>query len=240
MTLYGMLSLYRQSYYYLYLGLIGSKTILVEFLTVERLKAFSDSVLLVAITILAYNLAPPSLINGRLSGNEVQSFLDNVYGLISSFFVIFVFWVLYTKILDYMKKPDDIVILTSLTFFILVLLIPVFTLAEFQYKSLQSVVSLALLQITNDLLLVLLWVYLIKHKKHLMTQEGDLISTTDNRYMYSRLTIIPCLYIVTIGIAFFVSIRIAAIFPVIIVPAMVLLSRVFGSKKNRKKNTTNL
>jgi hypothetical protein len=34
-------------------------------------------------------------------------------------------------------------------FFILVLLITVFSLAQFQYRSLQSVVSLALLQIIN-------------------------------------------------------------------------------------------
>jgi hypothetical protein len=60
---------------------------LTNLLTVERLKVFSDSVLLVAITILAYNLSPPSLINGKLSGVEIQAFLDNVYGLISSFFV---------------------------------------------------------------------------------------------------------------------------------------------------------
>ena len=125
-------------------------------LTVERLRVFSDSVLLVAITILAYNLAPPSLINGKLSGIETQSFLDNVYGLISSFFVISFFWVLYTKILDYVIEVDDIIVVTSLIFFILVLLIPVFTLAQFQYRNLQSVLSLALLQIINGFSL-LLW-----------------------------------------------------------------------------------
>jgi uncharacterized membrane protein len=116
-----------------------------KLLTVERLKVFADSVLLVAITILAYNLSPPSLINGKLTGVELQSFLDNVYGLISSFFVISIFWVLYTKILDYVRETEDIMILTSLVFFILILLIPVFSLAQFQYRNLQSVVSLALL-----------------------------------------------------------------------------------------------
>ena len=73
--------------------------VLTRLLTVERLRVFSDSVLLVAITILAYNLTPPSLINGKLSGIETQSFLNNVYGLLSSFFVISFFWLLYTKIL---------------------------------------------------------------------------------------------------------------------------------------------
>jgi hypothetical protein len=69
-----------------------------------------------------------------------------------------------------------------------------------------------------------------------MTQEGELSSITDNRYMYSRLAIIPCLYIITIGIAFFISVKIAVVFPVIIVPAMISLAKVFGSKK-RRENT---
>jgi uncharacterized membrane protein len=210
-----------------------------KLLTVERLKVFADSVLLVAITILAYNLSPPSLINGKLTGVELQSFLDNVYGLISSFFVISIFWVLYTKILDYVRETDDIMILTSLVFFILILLIPVFSLAQFQYRNLQSVVSLALLQIINGSLLLLLWTYLIKHRKKLMTEkEGEeQLSTDDYKYMYSRLALIPCLYLITVAIAFFVSIQVAGIFPIIIVPVMALLAKVFGSKM-RRENTS--
>jgi hypothetical protein len=56
--------------------------------------------------------------------------------------------------------------------------------------------------------------------------------------MYSRLAVIPCTYLITIPLAFFVSIQVAAIFPVIIVAAMVLLSKVFGSKKEMEN--TNL
>jgi uncharacterized membrane protein len=69
--------------------------------------------------------------------------------------VIFIFWVLYTKVLDYSKEPDEIVVLISSAFFILILLVPVFSLAEFQYENLQSVISLAVLQIINGLLLIL-------------------------------------------------------------------------------------
>lgn len=205
-----------------------------KLLTIDRLRTFSDSVLLVAITILAYNLSPPSLINGKLSGVELQSFLNNVYGLISSFSAISVFWLLYTKILDYMKEVDDVVILLSLIFFILVLLIPVFSLAQFQYRNLQSVISLALLQIINGLLLLSIWTYIIKHRKKLMIEGG--LNTSDDRYMYSRLVIIPCIYLVTIAIAFFLSIYLASTFPVIIIPTMIVLARVFGSKKIKNTN----
>jgi hypothetical protein len=71
-----------------------------------------------------------------------------------------------------------------------------------------------------------------------MTQGEELI-TIAKRYMYSRLTLIPGLYIITIAIAIFVDIQVAAIFPVIIIPAMILLGRVFGPEK-KKKDITNL
>lgn len=207
-----------------------------EFLNVERLKTFSDSVLLVAITILAYNLVPPPILNGQLNDVEEQSFLDNFYGLVSSFSMISVFWVLYTKVLDYTKEVDEIVIFTSLVFFILVLLVPVFSLAQFQYENLQSVVSLAVLQITNGLLLILLWTYLLRYRDRLMVQEE--LSTYIKKCMYRRLALIPCLYIITIAIGLIISIQAAIIFPVVIIPAMILQGRVFCSET--KKNSTNL
>ena len=204
------------------------KSIVTHFLSIERLKTFSDSVLLVALTILAYNLIPPSFLNDELVDVEVESFFDNTFGLISSFPVIFVFWVLYTKILDYMKEPDEIVVLISLAFFLLVLLVPVFSLAEFQYENLQSVISLAVLQIINGLLLILLWIYLTRHRSRLMAQEE--LNITTKSYMFSRLVLIPSLYVITIAIAFFFGIKTAAIFPVIVIPTMILLGRIFSQK----------
>jgi uncharacterized membrane protein len=144
----------------------------------------------------------------------------------------------YAKILDYVSEIDDIVIFTSLVFFILVLLIPVFSLAQFQYRNLQAVISLALLQIINGSLLLLLWTYLIKHRKDLMTKdkgEGQL-TRADNRYMYSGLAVIPCLYVIAMALAFFVDIQAAAVFPIIIIPVMVSLAKLFGSKKRSGQN----
>jgi len=71
-----------------------------------------------------------------------------------------------------------------------------------------------------------------------MTEGGGELSTNDIRYMYSRLALIACIYLITIAIAFFVSIQIASIFPVAIVPSVVLLSKAFGSKKKRRENTS--
>ena len=200
--------------------------ILTSFMTTERLKTLSDSILLVSLTLLAYNLVPPSVVNGQLNADELQNFLDNLYGLISSFFVIIVFWVIYTKILDYLKESNEIVVWVSLTFFILVLLTPVFSVALFQYQVQPSITSLASLQIVNGILLVLLWIYLLRHR-NMMTIE---LKKNDNRYMYSILSVIPSLYAISIGIAF-INIQMAIIFPVIMVPTMTLLGQAFHHQK---------
>lgn len=191
-------------------------------MTTERLKTLSDSILLVALTLLAYNLVPPSVVNGQLNADEVENFLDNLYGLISSFFVIIVFWVIYTKILDHLKESNEIVVWVSLTFFILVLLTPVFSVALFQYQVQPSITSLASLQIVNGILLVLLWMYLLRHR-NMMTIE---LKKNHNRYMYSILSVIPSVYAISIGIAF-INIQMAIIFPVIMVPTMTLLGQAF-------------
>jgi uncharacterized membrane protein len=196
--------------------------ILTSFMTTERLKTLSDSILLVSLTLLAYNLVPPSVVNGQLNADEIKNFLDNLYGLISSFFVIIVFWVIYTKILDYLKESNEIVVWVSLTFFILVLLTPVFSVALFQYQVQPSITSVASLQIVNGILLVLLWIYLLRHR-NMMTIE---LKKNDNRYMYSILSVIPSLYAISIGIAF-INIQMAIIFPVIMVPTMTLLGQAF-------------
>jgi uncharacterized membrane protein len=201
--------------------------ILTSFMTTERLKQLGDFVLLVAITILAYNLVPPSVVNGQPKPDEVKNFLDNLYGPISSFFVILVFWVVYTKILGYLKEPNEIVVWVSLTFFILVLLTPVFSVAVFQYKAQPSITSLASLQIVNGILLVLLWMYLLTHRNMLTTE----LKKNDIRYMYSILSVIPALYAIAIGIAF-INIQVAIIFPVIMVPTMALLAEAFHHQKN--------
>jgi hypothetical protein len=43
-------------------------------MTTERLKTLADSILLVSLTLLAYNLVPPSVVNGQLNSDEAKTF----------------------------------------------------------------------------------------------------------------------------------------------------------------------
>jgi uncharacterized membrane protein len=190
------------------------------FLSVERLKGLSDSVLLVALTILAYNLIPPTVVNGQADPTELDSFFDNLFGMVSSFFVIFVFWLLYMKILDHLTVPDDLVILTSLIFFIFILVTPVFTLAQVQYESASAVVFLSILMIITDLILIFLWKYM--HKKSLSVDHG----TREVRSIHNIFLVIPILYIMSILLSFY-SVKLSIILPVVMIPTLILMNSLF-------------
>ena len=176
--------------------------------------------LLVAITILAYNLVPPSVVNGQANPDELEDFFYNLYGLISSFMVISVFWIFSMYFFDYLKDPDEIITLLLLTFFVLILITPITTVAELQYRTWQAVTVLSLLQVVNSMMLMLLWWYLGKHK-NLQSKELD---NSIKKKGYIRLTIIPSLYVISIGLSFF-NFDVAVIFPVFMIPTLILVAK---------------
>jgi uncharacterized membrane protein len=190
-------------------------------LTTERLKSFSDSVLLIAVTILAYNLVPPSIVNGQVNPNELENFFYNLYGLISSFMVISVFWLFSINFFDYLKEPDEVITLILITFFVVVLITPITTVAELQNRTWQAVTVLSFLQVVNSIMLMLLWWYLGKNKNLQSKELDDRIK----KKVYIRLTIIPSLYVISIGLSFF-NFDLAVIFPVIMIPSLVLVAKV--------------
>jgi uncharacterized membrane protein len=189
-------------------------------LTTERLKSFSDSVLLVAITILAYNLVPPSVVNGQVNPDELEDFFYNLYGLISSFMVISVFWLFSMYFFDYLKDPDEIITLLLLTFFVLILITPITTVAELQNRTWQAVTGLSLLQVVNSMMLMILWWYLGKSK---ILQSKELENSIKKK-VYIRLAIIPSLYVISIGLSF-LNFDVAVIFPVIMIPSLILVTK---------------
>jgi hypothetical protein len=177
-------------------------------------------VLLVAITILAYNLVPPSIVNGQVNPDELKDFFYNLYGLISSFMVISVFWLFSMYFFDYLKAPDEIITLILMTFFVLILITPITIVAVLQYRTWEAVAGLSLLQVVNSVMLVLLW-WLLGKSKDLQSKQLD---NSIKKKMYIRLAIIPSLYVISIGLSFF-NFDVAIIFPVIMIPSLILVAK---------------
>lgn len=124
------------------------------------------------------------------------------------------------RILDYLARPDEIIMIISITFFIAVLLIPIFTLGTLQYNNQHTLVLLALLQIFIGLMLVVLWALTSKNQK-LLTRE---LKSRENNKMYYDFAVIPSFYLSSIAIGF-VNVHVVTIFPVIIIPVILLLGR---------------
>jgi hypothetical protein len=79
---------------------------------------------------------------------------------------------------------------------------------------------LSLLQVVNSMMLMLLWWYLGKHK-NLQSKELD---NSIKKKGYIRLTIIPSLYVISIGLSFF-NFDVAVIFPVFMIPTLILVAK---------------
>ncbi len=178
--------------------------------------------LLVAITILSYNLIPPSIVNGQVNPDELEDFFYNLYGLISSFIVISIFWTFSMNFFDYLKYPTEIINLILITFFVLILITPITTVAELQYRTWEAVAVLSLIQVFNSMMLMLLWWYLGK-SKNLQRKEID---NSIRKKMYIRLTIIPSLYVISIGLSL-ISFNVAIIFPIVMIPSLILVAKAY-------------
>jgi uncharacterized membrane protein len=125
------------------------------------------------------------------------------------------------KILDHLTVPDDLVILTSLVFFILILVTPVFTLAQVQYESSSAVVFLSILMIITDLILIFLWKYI--QKKSLSVDRGR----KEVKSIHNIFFVILTLYAMSILLAFY-SVKLSIILPVVMIPTLILLSSLFS------------
>jgi uncharacterized membrane protein len=121
------------------------------------------------------------------------------------------------KILDHLTEPDDIIILTSLVFFLLILVTPVFTLAQVQYESAPAVVFLSLLMILTDLILIFLWKYMQKKSLRVDNKKREFKSIRNIFF------VIPTLYTISILVAFY-SIKLSIILPVVMIPTLLLLN----------------
>jgi len=123
---------------------------------------------------------------------------------------------------DYLKYPTEIINLILITFFVLILITPITTVAELQYRTWEAVAVLSLIQVFNSMMLMLLWWYLGK-SKNLQRKEID---NSIRKKMYIRLTIIPSLYVISIGLSL-ISFNVAIIFPIVMIPSLILVAKAY-------------
>jgi uncharacterized membrane protein len=185
------------------------------FLTADRLKSFSDSVLLVGEVLLVYNLA--TLATSEPEFFEPDTFFHALVAYISSFIVVFFYWSRFTLLLDHIKSLNDIIIFISLAFLILVTLTPVSTIGLLQLKSQMALIFSSVNQILAGLFLILLWKILAKDK----------ILAAKAKYFFLQVSVIPLIYIVALIISF-LNFTVALVIPLSIIPIFLLIRLRYG------------
>jgi uncharacterized membrane protein len=185
------------------------------FLTAERLKSFSDSVLLVGEVLLVYNLA--TLATSEPEFFELDTFFHALAAYISSFIVVFFYWSRFTLLLDHIKSLNDTIILISLAFLILVTLTPVSYIGLLQLKSHNALIFSSVNQILAGSFLVLLWKILAKDKT----------LAAKAKYFFLQVSVIPLIYIVALLISY-LNFTVALVIPLSILPTFLLIRLRYG------------
>jgi uncharacterized membrane protein len=187
---------------------------MIIFLEKTRLKTLSDSVLLVGIVLLVYDLA--SLANSDADFFDPETFFNTLVAYINSFIVVYLYWSLFSVILTYIEKVDVILFLLFIVFLILVTLVPVANILYLQQKNQQSQNFHAFIHIVPGIVLM----FAMYSRKHELTSLGH----KDYRRELIGLTIIPAMYSISFLFAFLNS-AISQLIPFFIIPLIILVGR---------------
>ena len=127
------------------------------FLQIQKIKTLSDSVLLVGIVLLVYNLA--SLAATKLYDFDPETFLNTLVAYINSFIVVFLYWSILSIILSYLKQLNVTIFFLLISILILVTLVPVAHEALLQLKKPTAFYFACIIFITPGILLIALSLY---------------------------------------------------------------------------------
>jgi len=185
------------------------------FLDKARLKTLTDSVLIVGIVLLVYNLA--TLAGTDPDKFESKLFSNTLVAYINAFIIVFMYWSLLSDILDITLYLDDTLFLLFLILLITLTLVPVANILFLQSSSQGAAHFVAFTHIAPGLLLILV----MKFKRDRLHQ----LSATESRYILVCLTIIPSLYSISFAFYYyntFVSNAIA----LLVIPAFIVVGRI--------------
>lgn len=186
------------------------------FLDKSRLKTLTDTVLLVGIVLLVYNLA--TLAGSDPEQFEPRTFSNTLIAYINAFITVFLYWSLFSAVINYIPSLDIILFLLFLILLITLTLIPVANLLYLQNPSQGTDNFAAFTNIAPGVLLIIV----IKFKRDRMEQ----LNTTEYRNLMVSLMVIPSLFFVSFILSFYNSFLSIAV-PLLIIPAFVAVGRKF-------------
>lgn len=185
------------------------------FLDKARLKTLTDSVLIVGIVLLVYNLA--TLAGSDPEKFESKLFSNTLVAYINAFIIVFMYWALFSVLLNYIPNLDDTLFLLFLILLITLTLIPVANILFLQSLSQGAAGFYAFTHIAPGLILILV----MKFKRNRLHQ----LSATESRYVLVCLTIIPSLYSISFVFYYYNTFFSNAI-ELLVIPVFIVVGRI--------------
>jgi uncharacterized membrane protein len=187
---------------------------MIIFLEKTRLKTLSDSVLLVGIVLLVYDLA--SLANSNADFFDQETFFNTLVAYVNSFIVVYLYWSLFSVVLTYIEKIDVMVFLLFIVFLILVTLVPVANILYLQERNQQSQNFHAFIHIIPGILLMVAMI----SRKHELTRLGH------KDYIHELISIIIILALYSITFLFtLLNSMFSQLIPFFIIPLFILVGK---------------
>jgi uncharacterized membrane protein len=184
------------------------------FLTVERIRALSDSVLFVAVVLLVYNLASLATSEPDIFNPEI--FFKTLVAYINSFIVVFLFWATFTNSLNYIKHLTEILFSLIIIFMIFVTLIPVANVGLLQQEeSPRSIIFASTIHISAGSSLILLLFY---------SARTNTIPTADFRLLLVSASLVPAVYFISLLVSY-ANIFISQLIVLSIMPLFIVMRK---------------
>ena len=189
------------------------------FLEIERLKTLTDSVLLVGIILLVYNLA--SLAATTLYNFDSETFMNTLVAYVNSFIVVFIYWSIISIVLDSLTQLNVTIFFLSISILILVTLVPVAHEGLLQQMKPSAFYFASIIFITPGILLITLSLY--------ARYKGELRNVNLYRLVADS-CVIPGVYGVHFILVFYNPI-LSNFFPFSIFPILYILGKIFSGER---------
>ena len=189
------------------------------FLEIERLKTLTDSVLLVGIILLVYNLA--SLAATTLYNFDSETFINTLVAYVNSFIVVFIYWSIISIVLSCLKQPNVTIFFLLISILILVTLVPVAHVGLLQQMKPSAFYFASIIFITPGILLITLSLY--------AGYKGELRNVNLYRLVADS-CVIPGVYGVHFILVFYNPI-LSNFFPFSIFPILYILGKIFSRER---------
>jgi uncharacterized membrane protein len=180
----------------------------------ERITAFSDGVLSIAITLLVFQLAVPDQLPAGGMAAYLTQLLPGFASTILAFIVLGIYWVGHHNMFKHIIRHDRVLMWLNILFLMCVAMMPFFARLVIRYgDDTLALAAYAFWLMLTGVVLDLVWWYASRNLRLVDANiDPDLVF-----FIHRRVLIAPALYLLSIGVAFFSHAFAKAIFVAVIV-----------------------